>query len=63
MTDAEAKGADSRCATVKIKAGESYAIINEADFDPQSHVKFDESSKDESEPETIESKGKGKKRG
>ncbi len=31
--------------TIKIKCGDSYAIINESDFDPSKHEKFDEAKK------------------
>lgn len=30
------------CPTVKVKAGDSHIVINESDFDPAVHVKFDE---------------------
>lgn len=27
--------------TIKVKSGDSYAIINESDFDPKKHEKYD----------------------
>ncbi len=32
---------DMTCSTVKVKAGDGHIVINESDFDPAVHVKFD----------------------
>lgn len=40
MTPDQEKGQDGSCATIKIKSGDSYAVINAHDFDEKVHEKF-----------------------
>lgn len=40
------------CATVKIVAGDSFAVINEADFNPAKHKKYVEQAEEPQAPKT-----------
>ena len=41
MTPEEGKGQNGSCPTVKIKAGDDYVVINEHDFNPDTHELYD----------------------
>lgn len=46
--------------TIKVKSGDSYAIINECDFEPTVHEKFDEQDEAKAPKKTAEPKPKSK---
>lgn len=60
MTPEQIKGTAGTCDTVKIKAGDSYAIINAVDFDPKQHERFEEQPADSAAGDEKKSRSKSK---
>jgi hypothetical protein len=46
MTSEEARGQHGSCQTVKIKSGDSYAVINKSDYNPDEHELVESQSGD-----------------
>jgi hypothetical protein len=60
-TKEQLAGQHGSCETIKVKSGDSYAIINTSDFDPKKHEEFVADVKKEDVAGDKKEEKKGKK--